>query len=245
MGKSAMRMGVLGFEGANAMDIVGPLEAFASASALEREEHPRRTGYETLLIGLEDKPFTAESGVLFKPHCHCSEAPPLDTLIIPGGPGLREPRTNAAAATWIAARAPRTRRVASVCTGIFGLAATGLLDGVSLPLQSDVLLRGTLERVCRALAKVAEDGSDELVRQAGSALYHITTAIFMAVEGMRLAPDHRRLAFAHLALRHKLLPVDPLALPTNDDASLFDALVKQREVPLALAMQALPTGAAQ
>ncbi|WP_343549230.1 acyl-CoA dehydrogenase family protein [Ralstonia sp.] len=121
----------------------------------------------------------------------------------------------------------------------------GLLDGVSLPPQSDVLLRGTLDRVCRAIAKVAEDGSDELVRQAGSALYHITTAIFMAVEGMRLTPDHRRLAFAHLVLRHKLLPVDPLDLPTNDDASLFDALVKQREVPLALAMQALPTGAAQ
>ncbi|NLP82172.1 DNA alkylation response protein, partial [Acinetobacter baumannii] len=57
----------------------------------------------------------------------------------------------------------------------------GLLDGVTLPAQSDALLRATLDRVCRSIAKVAEDGSDELVRQAGSALYHITTAIFMAV----------------------------------------------------------------
>jgi transcriptional regulator GlxA family with amidase domain len=129
MGKAAMRIGVLGFEGANAMDIVGPLEAFASATALAHEEHRRHAGYETLLIGLGHKPFTAESGVLLKPHCHCDAAPPLDTLIIPGGPGLREPRTNAAAAAWIAGRAPRTRRIASVCTGIFGLAATGLLDG--------------------------------------------------------------------------------------------------------------------
>jgi hypothetical protein len=83
------------------------------------------------------------------------------------------------------------------------------------------------------------------VRQAGSALYHITTAIFMAVEGVRLAPDHRRLALAHLVLRHKLLPADPLALPENDEALLFDALVKQRDVSFALAMQALPEGAMQ
>ena len=121
----------------------------------------------------------------------------------------------------------------------------GMLDGVTLPPQSDALLRAMLDRVCRAIAKVAEDGSDELVRQAGSALYHITTAIFMAVEGVRLAPDHRRLALAHLVLRHKLLPVDPLALPENDDALLLDALVKQREVSFALAVRALPTGDAQ
>jgi hypothetical protein len=67
----------------------------------------------------------------------------------------------------------------------------------------------------------------------------------MAVEGVRLAPDHRRLALAHLVLRHKLLPVDPLALPENDDALLLDALVKQREVSFALAVRALPTGDAQ
>ena len=67
----------------------------------------------------------------------------------------------------------------------------------------------------------------------------------MAVEGILLAPDHRRLALAHLVLRHKLLPIDPLALPASDDGLLFDSLVKQREVPLALALRALPAGEAQ
>src|SRR6476646_10701699 len=33
----------------------------------------------------------------------------------------------------------------------------GLLDGVTLPAQSDALLRATLDRVCRTIAKVAED----------------------------------------------------------------------------------------
>jgi transcriptional regulator GlxA family with amidase domain len=53
----------------------------------------------------------------------------LDTLIIPGGAGLRRAGVAESAARWIAARAPHIRRVASVCTGIYGLAPTGLLDG--------------------------------------------------------------------------------------------------------------------
>ena len=121
----------------------------------------------------------------------------------------------------------------------------GLLDGVTLPTQSDALLRATLDRVCRTSSSLPSSATLAMVRQAGSALYHITTAIFMALEGVCLAPDHRRLALAHLVLRHKLLPVDPLALPESDDAPLFEALVKQREVSLALATQALPAGDAQ
>ena len=48
---------------------------------------------------------------------------------MPGGPGLREPETNAAVASWLKTRAASTRRIVSVCTGLYGLAASGLLDG--------------------------------------------------------------------------------------------------------------------
>jgi len=53
----------------------------------------------------------------------------LDTLIVPGGYGLRVPDVAHRAARWITARAPHIRRVASVCTGIYAVAPTGLLDG--------------------------------------------------------------------------------------------------------------------
>ena len=53
----------------------------------------------------------------------------LDTLIVPGGSGLRRPGVAEAAARWIGARAPHVRRLASVCTGIYGIAPTELLDG--------------------------------------------------------------------------------------------------------------------
>jgi alkylation response protein AidB-like acyl-CoA dehydrogenase len=121
-----------------------------------------------------------------------------------------------------------------------------LLGAAGLPAQSLALLRWTLTRACDALASVAESGRDEYVRQAGSALYHASTAVLMACEGVQLAPDYRRLALAHLVVRHKLLPSDPLDLHgAEDDIDVIDALVDGRDITLDQAMQLLPAGAAQ
>lgn len=123
-----MRIGVLGFEGVTALDLVGPAEAFATARIDDGDGAPR-PAYEVVILGVTTKPFTAESGVVFKPHRGLDGKVDLDTLIVPGGCGLRNARINARVTSWLRANAPRFRRVASVCTGIYGLAATGLLDG--------------------------------------------------------------------------------------------------------------------
>ena len=75
------------------------------------------------------RPFRAESGVVFQPQTSLGNAPALDTLIIPGGCGARLGQPGELIAKWIATRARRIRRIASVCTGIYALARTGLLDG--------------------------------------------------------------------------------------------------------------------
>ena len=121
---SAMRpIAILGFEGVAALDLVGPLEAFAAA------EIEGTKCYQTRIIGLGGGTFVAESGVLFRPHASLADKIDIDTLIVPGGPGLREPAMNARIASWISKRGGQIRRIASVCTGIYGLASTGLLDG--------------------------------------------------------------------------------------------------------------------
>jgi transcriptional regulator GlxA family with amidase domain len=129
MSRSIKRIGVLGFNGVNAVDVVGPIEVFASAGRADFTRRESKGLYQTYVIGLTDEPFTAESGLRFLPDCRLADAPALDTLIVPGGWGLRDPATSAAVSAWLRIRAPRTRRVASVCTGIYGLAPTGLLDG--------------------------------------------------------------------------------------------------------------------
>ncbi len=52
-------------------------------------------------------------------------APALDTLVVPGGSGLRKPETNRKIASFVKHRARRLRRLAAVCTGIYGIAPTG------------------------------------------------------------------------------------------------------------------------
>ena len=122
------KIGVLGYEGVTALDLVGPTEAFATAR-IDDGNGNTRPAYEVVILGVTARPFTAESGVVFKPHRGLDGKVDLDTLIVPGGCGLRNPRINVRVTSWLRTHAPRIRRVASVCTGIYGLAATGLLDG--------------------------------------------------------------------------------------------------------------------
>ncbi|HZZ03025.1 GlxA family transcriptional regulator [Paraburkholderia sp.] len=54
---------------------------------------------------------------------------PIDTLIVPGIPIDDHCTLQPELVAWIRRRAPQARRVCSVCTGAFYLAAAGLLDG--------------------------------------------------------------------------------------------------------------------
>ncbi len=121
------RVGFLGYEGVMALDLAGPIDAFTSATLDGIDGKPERC-YDVIIVGLNTKPFTSESGIVFTPHTTMQNVRKLDTLIIPGGKGLRVPAVQRKAASWIASRAKGIRRVASVCTGIYALAATGLLD---------------------------------------------------------------------------------------------------------------------
>lgn len=128
MAMGPLRIGFLGYQQVNALDVAGPAEAFASAMRDNGRGKLVRC-YEVSIIGLTRRSFTAESGIVFQPTITIDTAPQFDTLIIPGGCGLRLPEVNCKVAKWVSKKAAETRRIASVCTGIYGLAATRLLDG--------------------------------------------------------------------------------------------------------------------
>lgn len=124
------RIGFLGYDGLTALDLVGPMDAFSEACAISARS-PKRLArpYQLVVIGLTEMPFTAESGLVVKPHETIHNHSPLDTLIIPGGPGSRRPEISRVASAWVAKCAPSVRRIVSVCTGLYLLAPSGLLDG--------------------------------------------------------------------------------------------------------------------
>lgn len=122
------RIGFLGFNHVIASHLTGPADAF-TAAALDDGFGNRLPCYEVCTIGLNADPFSSESGMIFQTQKTLRTAPPLDTIVIPGGPGLRSAEVSQTISDWILKRFATTRRIASICTGIYGLAPTGLLDG--------------------------------------------------------------------------------------------------------------------
>ena len=122
-----IRIGILGYENVAALDLIGPLEAFAAAS-LDGNQSQR---YETSVIGITPRPFVSESadaitmtgGLRVVPNYTFSNAPHPDVVVIGAQEGT------AHLSDWLRARATDSRVVMSVCTGAFKLANAGLLDG--------------------------------------------------------------------------------------------------------------------
>lgn len=125
------RVGFLGYPRVTALDLVGPLDVFATANLLIEAERATRArpAYELVVLGLDKRAFAAESGVAFLPQVVLADSPALDTLIVPGGSGLREPGPLRAVSRWLRQHHRAIRRIASVCTGIYALAEAGLLEG--------------------------------------------------------------------------------------------------------------------
>lgn len=121
-------IGLLGFDGVATLDLTGPLEALATARH-DDEGRPGAPCYKPMIIGLTNKTFVSEAGFVFKADKTIEAVSGLDTLIIPGGRGLRQPEISRCVAAWLSSHSRQVRRIASVSTGVYALAASGLVDG--------------------------------------------------------------------------------------------------------------------
>jgi transcriptional regulator GlxA family with amidase domain len=122
------RIGFLGFEGVAASELARAADVLAAAT-LDGGYGSRISCYHVCTIGFTSKYFRAESGIAFWPDSTLETVSQLDTIVIPGGDGLRRSLVSETIADWVLARANETRRVVAVGGGIYGVAPTGLLDG--------------------------------------------------------------------------------------------------------------------
>ncbi|XUW87626.1 helix-turn-helix domain-containing protein [Burkholderia sp. M6-3] len=97
----------------------------ASAPACKRP-----VAYRTTVASIDGGVLQTFPGLPVVTECLDSlDAEPIDTLIVPGVPVDQHCTLQPELVAWIRRNAPRARRVCSVCTGAFYLAAAGLLDG--------------------------------------------------------------------------------------------------------------------
>jgi transcriptional regulator GlxA family with amidase domain len=119
---------IVAFPAVQLLDVAGPLQVFSSANDL-MVESGRTAPYATQLVAPRGLGVTASAGLWLSAAPLSPVDAALDTLIIAGGQGVQAAAGDPELVAWVRARGGRARRVASVCTGAFLLAASGWLDG--------------------------------------------------------------------------------------------------------------------
>jgi transcriptional regulator GlxA family with amidase domain len=123
---SARRVAIVAFPGVTLLDISGPAQVFAELQEIELPTASYALSYLSASGGLVQ----TDVGMMVDTAPISSVRPQeVDTLVIPGGPGVWQLRQDANLMSWISEVLPKARRIASVCLGAFVLAWTGALDG--------------------------------------------------------------------------------------------------------------------
>ena len=119
---------VLAFNNAQVLDVTGPLQVFATTNDLARQRG-QPLPYAVSVIAAQADPVMTSAGLALVAAPLPAADAPCDTLVIAGGWGVYGAAEDAALVDWVTQKARHTRRMTSVCTGAFLLAASGLLDG--------------------------------------------------------------------------------------------------------------------
>ena len=119
---------VLTYPAVQLLDVTGPVQVFASANDIVAGAGGARP-YLLNVVAQSGEGATASAGLTLVAGPLTQGGEKLDTLLVAGGEGAEAAAENPILVDWVRERATHARRVASVCTGAFLLAAAGVLDG--------------------------------------------------------------------------------------------------------------------
>lgn len=112
------------FDGFELLDLAGPFEVFQQANRLSG-------GYSCEVISRTAGPVRSDSSLEVHATSGVQGRDPggIDTLVVAGGSGVDTARNDVELVEWVGLAGAAARRVTSVCSGVFLLAAAGLVSG--------------------------------------------------------------------------------------------------------------------
>jgi transcriptional regulator GlxA family with amidase domain len=122
------RIGVLVWPGCDILDVCGPIDVFFYAKYWLPRFGRTEPGYLCDIIAATPGPVKTTCGIeLIATRGYSDIGDGLDTLVVAGGAEAEQASDDPFLVECVRSVAPRARRVASICTGAFILAAAGLL----------------------------------------------------------------------------------------------------------------------
>ncbi|MET4637217.1 GlxA family transcriptional regulator [Mycetocola sp. 2940] len=115
---------IVAFPSGQILDVSGPMEVFSTASRFLPIPL-----YRTQVVSARGGAVLSTSGMEFMTTAIADIVGPIDTLVVAGGRDIHEASQDEHLVNHIGRLAANSRRVTSVCSGAFLLAAAGLLDG--------------------------------------------------------------------------------------------------------------------
>lgn len=129
MDRSPFNVGILLFNQVELLDFSGPYEVFCMANAIIAKDGLQNPPFSVVTIAERDGWIVTRGGLKVIPDYTLDTCPSLKTLLVPGGPGVRQEMQNQVIVDWIVNKAQECRQVASVCTGALLLGKARLLAG--------------------------------------------------------------------------------------------------------------------
>lgn len=118
------RIVLVALDSAQILDVTGPLEVFSSATRFVPGVR-----YDTELVSVRGGPVLSSCGLEFRTTAISEVHDAVDTLVIAGARDMDAAAADPQLIAHVRRLARGARRVTSVCSGAFLLAAAGLLDG--------------------------------------------------------------------------------------------------------------------